>query len=86
MVFAKGLATGDAYVDCKLMTHSDTVAAVEIDDIEVKPQAGPLSIALTGTTLTDDVVTGVDLVCIRTDAATLGRIQIVAMQVSAVLN
>ena len=86
VLFAKGLATGDAYVDCKLMTHSDTVAAAEIDDIEVKPSAGPLAIALTGTTLTDDDVTGVDLVCVRTDAATLGRIQIVAMPVSAVLN
>jgi hypothetical protein len=86
VVSAKALATGDAFVDCKLMTHSDTIPSAEIDDIEVRPVAGPVALALLGTALTDDDVTGVDLVCGSTDPATLGRIQLVAMQVTAVLN
>jgi len=87
VVFAKALATGDANVDCKLMTHSAAIEKiVEIDDIEVRPVAGPMALALTGTALTDDDVTGVDLACGSTDPAFLGRIQLVAMQVTAVLH
>jgi hypothetical protein len=86
VVFAKALATGDAYVDCKLMTHSLTIPIAEIDDIEVRPVAGPVALALMGSTLTDDDVTGVDLACGSTDPAFLGRIRLVAMQVTAVLN
>jgi len=86
VVSAKALATGDAFVDCKLMTHSDTIPSAEIDDVEVRPVAGPVALALLGTALTDDNVTGVDLACGSTDPAFLGRIQLVAMQVTAVLN
>ncbi|HEY2946421.1 MAG TPA: hypothetical protein VGN09_28575 [Vicinamibacteria bacterium] len=82
---AKALATGSVFVDCKLISHSDT-SPTELDDIEVHPEAGPLAISLAGTVLTGADVTGVDLVCSITDgAAAVSRIQLVAMQVSDVV-
>ena len=88
VVSAKAMATGlGAFVDCTLMTHSDAVATKEIDSIEVRPETGPVAVALLGSAVTDDNVTGVDLFCGSTDVVgRLGRIQLVAMQVSAVIE
>jgi len=88
VVFAKAMLSGvSVHIDCKLMPHSDTIPqTTEIDDIEVRFEVGPLGIALTGTALTDDDVTGVDLACGTTDgAAGLSRLQLVAMQVGEVI-
>jgi hypothetical protein len=88
VVSAKAMATGPgAFVDCTLMTHSDAVATKEIDSIEVRPETGPVAVALLGSAVTDDNVTGVDLFCGSTDVVgRLGRIQIIASQVSAVIE
>ena len=87
VVFAKALATGGTYVDCQLMPHSDTIAippSAEIDDIEVRTDTGPVAIVLTGLALTDDDITGVDLVCGSIEGtAAMGSIKVVAMQVAA---
>jgi hypothetical protein len=83
-VFAKALATGGTNVDCKLMSHSDTIPPSEIDDLEIRTDIGPVTVALTGLALTDDDVTGVDLVCGSLEgAAAMGRIKIVAIQAAS---
>jgi len=86
VVVAKAWATGAPLLDCKLLTQSvDPAARLEVDDIEVRTDTGPVTVVLTGIVVANATVPGVNLVCSSTSGVTaaMGRIRLVATHVAA---